>query len=123
MQIKSISLALLALVSTTTLAAECGRWERTDVEVCDERTVYVSVPVTRCVYEYYDPRRGDSAFRVRVHPGHIDCPAGAAGEYFYEQYHTTKQESRLEKYNCRMEPRWVWIPGPAGPGQSCPDIP
>ena len=111
---------LSGAVEVAAAAQSCGRWVETMVEFCDERVVLVDKPVTECTYVM---TRGYREYigreTSRYHDGHVTCVGqfdGGWGVFTLKtQQHMTQQRSVTERYNCRQESRWTWIPGRPGP--------
>lgn len=102
---------------------QCGRWVSTQIEICDERTVTVQKPITHCNYTMTRGYSGKIGEKItRSFDGHIECAAqfeGAWGLYtLTSQQQTTVAVQTTERFNCRLETRWVWVSG--GSGRFCP---
>lgn len=106
--------------------ANCGYWVEREVEVCDERTVYVDEPYKQCNYTRIyttSPNMFPATYSVSLASNATCQPYlthGAPGHTPHANYSLsseeikTRQVARTERYNCRMELRWVWIPGQTG---------
>lgn len=99
---------------------QCGRWVSTEIEICDERTVTVQKPITHCNYTMTRGYSGKIGEKItRSFDGHIECAAdfsGAWGLYtLTSQQQTSLAVQQTERFNCRMETRWVWVSGGSGP--------
>ena len=114
---------------TEQAVAGCGYWVEREVEVCDERTVYVDEPYKQCNYTRTyttSPTIFPATYSVSL-AVNGSCQAflthGVAGHTPHANYSLTGEEiktrqvARTERYNCRTELRWVWIPG--RPGGAC----
>lgn len=117
---------------TEQAVAGCGYWVEREVEVCDERTVYVDEPYKQCNYTRTyttSPAIFPATYTVSLAMNGT-CQAylthGAPGHTPHANYSLsseeikTRQVARTERYNCRTELRWIWIPGK--PGGAC-DVP
>lgn len=104
----------------------CGYWTEREVEVCDERTVYVDEPYKQCNYTRTyttSPNIFPASYSVSL-AANGTCQAyitnGAPGYTPHANYSLTSEEiktrqvAKTERYNCRTESRWVWVPGKPG---------
>ncbi|MBU0913960.1 MAG: hypothetical protein KKF22_15620 [Gammaproteobacteria bacterium] len=109
---------MLAFASTAVVAQqECGYWVTSQVEVCDERTIIVQQPVTQCVYISLPYETRTYTNTVEGHIAFAQCPK-MQGYYVNEAIRTYREQRTTERYNCRNETRWTWIPG-GTPGGEC----
>ncbi|MBU2223666.1 MAG: hypothetical protein KKB45_11485 [Gammaproteobacteria bacterium] len=99
-------------------APDCGTWVTSQVEVCDERVVMVDKPVTHCNYISLPYETHQFTKTVDGHISFGQC-GKMNGYYLNGIEHTTKQVRTTVRENCRMETRWVWVPG----GPNCGEHP
>lgn len=105
------------------MTADCGYWVERQVEVCDERTVYVDEPYKQCNYNRTyttSPAIFPASYSSSIAVNQSCQPYlthGVPGYTPHANYSLsseqilTRQVARTERYNCRLETRWVWVPG------------